>query len=365
MSEKLNIETNSWAVKYRPQKLEDLIGNPTVVTVLKTMFESRNLPNAIFIEGMFGCGKSTVMRMIARYLNCETLDACGECRSCKLELEIHPDYKEINAANNRGIDDIRMLSREARYKPQHNLRIIALDEIHMLTGQSANCFLKPLEETPPQTLFILATSEPQNVLGTILSRCMQLKMLPPSKMEIAKRLNYIAKQEGVKFEKQTLLDIAEASGGHVRDAIAMLETCANLPEGSDYATIINTTSTKVDASLDQKAQKILVGVYLKRPTTISKTLADVLDGEWIGLVTKLMYLNQYIIDQHYTGYNKNIWHSDTNKNWLAYANKHCPNLVNDLPTLIHVANQLVNLRTEMSAFVVPERLLFTARLMQH
>lgn len=359
----MELITNSWPVKYRPERLDGLIGNDTITNFIEGMIERKDIPNTLFITGPYGTGKTTTARIIARYLNCESLSACGECPSCKIPLENHPDYKEVNAADKRGIDEVRAVIAESKFKPSKgNLRIIVLDEVHAITGQASSAILKPLEESPPHTLFILVTSEPQNVLDTIVSRGVHLEVKTPGVKDIARRLYKICKIENVSLPKEVLLQIAEACGGHVRNAIGMLEICAMLPEGADYNAVIKSTPVSVSEKLDGKAQKILVGMYLNRISTVTKTLADIDDGEWMGLISKLMFFNQYLIDLQYQGQNKNIWHTEKNRHWVAYASKHCEDVTENLTRLIDVANTLVNLKTEMTAFIVPERLLFTARL---
>lgn len=177
---------------------------------------------------------TTMARMLARYVNCETGDACGKCNSC-LMGDAHPDITEVNMASERGIDDARNLIQKAKFAPRTNKRFIIMDELHALTPQAREAFLKPLEEPPANTVWVLCTTEPEKLTGTILGRCQQISVTPPTKVEMLDLLKRVSREEGIKVTAErlpTLKYISEAAMGHSRNALQLLETYINIVSGN-------------------------------------------------------------------------------------------------------------------------------------
>ena len=179
-----------------------MIGNPAEVTRLKGILASKKIPNAMLFIGATGVGKTTLARIFGYYANCVTHNRCGKCASCSVGINSHPDIKEMNAGEARGIDDIRALIDHARYKPRHNFRIIIVDECQGLTPQAFNALLKPTEDPPGHTIWIFCSTNPEKIPSTLLDRCTIFNLRIPQREEIAKRLTVICEKEGEKRKKR-------------------------------------------------------------------------------------------------------------------------------------------------------------------
>lgn len=216
------------ARKYRPQRFSELTGQELVSETLKNAILSGRVAHGYIFSGARGVGKTTTARILARSLNCvkgPTVEPCGECPSC---LEIAAgnsvDVLEIDAASNRGIDEIRELRENVRYLPARDLyKVFIIDEVHMLTTEAFNALLKTLEEPPARSLFILATTEAQKLPATIQSRCQHFAFRLLDYKEILGRLTEICRLEGVEAEDDALGAIAQAAEGSVRDALSLLD----------------------------------------------------------------------------------------------------------------------------------------------
>lgn len=216
------------ARKYRPQRFSELTGQQLVSETLKNAILSSRVAHGYIFSGARGVGKTTTARILARSLNCvkgPTIEPCGECPSC---LEIAAgnsvDVLEIDAASNRGIDEIRELRENVRYLPARDLyKVFIIDEVHMLTTEAFNALLKTLEEPPARSLFILATTEAQKLPATIQSRCQHFAFRLLDYQEILGRLQEICRLEGVEAEDDALGAIAQAAEGSLRDALSLLD----------------------------------------------------------------------------------------------------------------------------------------------
>ena len=216
------------ARKWRPRTFEDVVGQPHIVRALTNALTSGRVHHAFLFAGTRGVGKTTVARILARCLNCDqgvSAAPCGECRSCTaIEEGRFIDLIEVDAASRTGIDDMRELLDNVQYTPSAGrYKVYLIDEVHMLSKQAFNALLKTLEEPPPHVKFLFATTDPQKLPVTVLSRCLQfnLKRLPGSL--IVERMARICAAEGVAAEAGALARLARAAAGSMRDGLSLLD----------------------------------------------------------------------------------------------------------------------------------------------
>jgi DNA polymerase III subunit gamma/tau len=216
------------ARKWRPQTFKDLVGQEHVTGTLANAIKNDRVAHAYIFSGARGVGKTTAARILAKALNCvkgPTSEPCGVCDSCKeIAAGTSLDVIEIDAASNRGIDQIRELREMVRYAPAAaRSKIVILDEAHMLTGEASNALLKTLEEPPDRVIFVMATTEPENLEDTIRSRSQHFHFRALTFNEIADRIKYIAKEEGLTIADGAVAVIARMAEGSMRDSLSLLE----------------------------------------------------------------------------------------------------------------------------------------------
>ena len=217
------------ARKWRPRTFEEIVGQPHVVTALGNALESKRLHHAYLFTGTRGVGKTTLARILAKAINCETngisAHPCGKCRACtEIDSGRFVDLLEVDAATNTKVDDMRELLDTAQYMPvAGRFKVYIVDEVHMLSRNAFNSMLKTLEEPPEHVKFILATTDPQKLPVTILSRCLQFNLKPLAPALIAGHLKNVLTAEKVAFEEPALALIAKAAAGSVRDSLSLLD----------------------------------------------------------------------------------------------------------------------------------------------
>lgn len=217
------------ARKYRPVTFDTVVGQPYITATLKNAIRSHHLAQAFLFTGPRGVGKTTTARILAKTINCqnisENIEACNQCESCTSFNNNHSlNIYELDAASNNSVDDIRALVEQVRYSPQGGkYKVYIIDEVHMLSANAFNAFLKTLEEPPSYAIFILATTEKHKILPTILSRCQIFDFSRITVDDISTHLMQIAQKEGVNAEEDGLQVIAQKSDGALRDALSMFD----------------------------------------------------------------------------------------------------------------------------------------------
>ena len=221
------------ARKYRPKTFTEMVGQEHVVQALTNALTTQRLHHAYLFTGTRGVGKTTVSRVLAKSLNCQGVDGtggitaapCGVCQACTdIDAGRFVDYTELDAASNRGVDEVQSLLEQAVYKPvQGRFKVFMIDEVHMLTNTAFNAMLKTLEEPPEYLKFVLATTDPQKVPVTVLSRCLQFNLRPMAPETVLEHLGHVLAQEQIASEPQALRLLARAARGSMRDALSLTD----------------------------------------------------------------------------------------------------------------------------------------------
>ena len=239
------------ARKYRPKTFEQLVGQSHVVQALTNALRSQRLHHAYLFTGTRGVGKTTVSRILAKSLNCETGitdQPCGVCAPCTdIDAGHFVDYTELDAASNRSVDEIQQLLEQAVYKPvQGRFKVFMIDEVHMLTGHAFNAMLKTLEEPPEYLKFVLATTDPHKVPVTVLSRCLQFNLRPMAAQTIVEHLHQVLPAENIQADTQALRLIARAARGSMRDALSLTDQAIAYGNGQLQETAVRDMLGSVD-----------------------------------------------------------------------------------------------------------------------
>ena len=233
------------ARKYRPATFHSVVGQEALTTTLKNAITGKKLAHAYLFSGPRGVGKTTCARIFAKTINCFNLtsenEACNNCESCVAFNEQRSyNIHELDAASNNGVDDIRSLIDQVRIPPQiGKYKVYIIDEVHMLSSNAFNSFLKTLEEPPAHAIFILATTEKHKIIPTILSRCQVYDFNRINISDIVEHLQYVAKQEGINAEPEALNIIAQKADGGMRDALSVFDQSASYTQGNiTYKSVI-------------------------------------------------------------------------------------------------------------------------------
>ena len=247
------------ARKYRPRNFSEMVGQEHVVQALTNALTQQRLHHAYLFTGTRGVGKTTVSRILAKSLNCTgpdghggiTATPCGVCAACtEIDAGRFVDYTELDAASNRGVDEVQQLLEQAVYKPvQGRFKVFMIDEVHMLTNTAFNAMLKTLEEPPDYLKFVLATTDPQKVPVTVLSRCLQFNLRPMAPETVLSHLTQVLANEHVPAEPQALRLLSRAARGSMRDALSLTDQAIAFGSGQVSEATVRQMLGSVDRSV--------------------------------------------------------------------------------------------------------------------
>jgi DNA polymerase-3 subunit gamma/tau len=246
------------ARKYRPRSFAEMVGQEHVVQALTNALQQQRLHHAYLFTGTRGIGKTTVSRILAKSLNCTGVDGtggitatpCGQCTACtEIDADRYIDYTELDAASNRGIDEVRDLLERAAYKPSvGRFKVFMIDEAHQLTKESFNALLKTLEEPPEYLKFVLATTDPDKMLPTVLSRCLQFNLRPMAPETVLEHLRHVLEREQVAADDGSLRLLSRAARGSMRDALSLTDQAIAYGGGRLDESVVRAMLGTVDRS---------------------------------------------------------------------------------------------------------------------
>ncbi len=293
--------------KYRPMTFDDVVGQDSIVTTLRNSIINKTFSHAYMFFGPRGTGKTTISKIFARSINCEEPIngcSCGNCPKCLHSFEKEcVDIIEIDAASNNGVDEIRELKNKISLVPAElNYKVYIIDEVHMLSIGAFNALLKTLEEPPEHAIFILATTDPQKVPETIISRCQCFSFKRISDNAIVDRMKFITEKENISIEEDVLHDIAKFSDGGMRDALGLLDKLSSYTDKkitSDSFAELNGTITKCDL------ERFVDNIFSNNIGEILTYIVDI-NNSGKNLIQVIIQLLDYLQDTLFSYYVNNV-----------------------------------------------------------
>ena len=292
------------ARKYRPQSFDQLIGQESTCRILKNALNTQRIHHAYLFTGTRGVGKTTLARLLAKCLNCQTKitpEPCNQCATClAINTNRFTDLIEVDAASRTKVEDTRDLLADVHYAPsQGRYKIYLIDEVHMLSSHSFNALLKTLEEPPPHVIFLLATTDPQRLPATILSRCLQFHLKIISATQISNHLATVLKNENIPYESEALSPLAQAAQGSLRDALSLLDqaiayTNQNLTKQDIHTLLGHVTNTEVAHLLEALILEDTTQLW----SLVEKLNALAIDFSWV-IDELLTFLHDMALSQRF------------------------------------------------------------------
>ena len=265
------------ARKYRPKKFSEVVGQDHVVKALSNSLDGNQIHQAYLLSGTRGVGKTTIGRILTKSLNCEeglTSEPCNICNTCvSINEGSFMDFQEVDAASRRGVEETQQLLETVLHMPgSSRYKVYLIDEVHMLSKHSFNALLKTLEEPPPHVVFILATTEPESVPATVLSRCLQFHLKNITSSELIGRLEFILKEENIPFDKGSLSQLAKAARGSLRDCLTIADQAIAFTDGKLKEDEI---SEMLGTLPQDQIFQILEAIIENNPTSLLSTLKEI------------------------------------------------------------------------------------------
>ena len=264
---------------YRPTTFKEVIGQKHVVQTLKNAVMENKTSHAYIFSGLRGIGKTTVARIFAKAVNCESPidgEPCNQCKNCLAIMQNETtDIIELDAASNNGVDQIREILEKVNFLPSFlRKKVYIIDEAHMLSTAAFNALLKTLEEPPAHVIFILATTEPYKIPATILSRCQRFDFKPFTLEELKEEISYIASKENISINEETISAIAEAADGGMRDAISILDQANVFSTKEITVDDVNSITGRIS---NYKLIELIDALYSKNASTSIQLINELID----------------------------------------------------------------------------------------